>query len=91
MFKISENETPNVESVISEHMVDLIINIPRRQQHVNDENVSDGFKIRRLAVDHYIPLITNLQIAELTLRSLAELHDAPTQVKSWREFMELRN
>ncbi len=88
--KISESEAPNVETVIADHCVDLIINIPRRQQHVSDDNVSDGFKIRRLAVDHHIPLITNLQIAELTLRSLAELHDAPIHVKSWREFMETR-
>ncbi|WP_440616213.1 carbamoyl-phosphate synthase (glutamine-hydrolyzing) large subunit [Cysteiniphilum sp. 6C5] len=88
--KISESEAPNVETVIADHCVDLIINIPRRQQHVSDDNLSDGFKIRRLAIDHHIPLITNLQIAELTLRSLAELHDAPIHVKSWREFMETR-
>ncbi|WP_018298941.1 carbamoyl-phosphate synthase (glutamine-hydrolyzing) large subunit [Fangia hongkongensis] len=90
VHKISENKDPNVESLISEHQVDLIINIPRRQQHVSDDNLSDGFKIRRLAVDHHIPLITNLQIAELTLRSLAELHGAPVDVRSWREFMELK-
>ncbi|WP_235826813.1 carbamoyl phosphate synthase preATP-grasp domain-containing protein [Facilibium subflavum] len=89
VYKISENQTPNVEEVISEHQVDLIVNIPRRQQLVSDENISDGFKIRRLAVDHHIPLITNLQIAELTLRSLVQLHDAPVEVRSWREFMEL--
>jgi carbamoyl-phosphate synthase large subunit len=89
-YKISESEMPNVETIIANHYVDLIINIPRRPQHVSDDNVSDGFKIRRLAVDHHIPLITNLQIAELTLRSLAELYDAPLQVKSWREFMETR-
>ena len=90
-MKISEHKTPNVEAVINEHKVDLIVNIPRRDQHMSDDNVSDGFKIRRLAVDHHIPLITNLQIAELTLRALAEIYDAPTQVKSWREFMTLKN
>ncbi|WP_116964537.1 carbamoyl-phosphate synthase (glutamine-hydrolyzing) large subunit [Fastidiosibacter lacustris] len=89
-YKISESEAPNVENIIADRCVDLIINIPRREQHVSDDNLSDGFKIRRLAVDHHIPLITNLQIAELTLRSLAELHDAPIHVKSWREFMETR-
>lgn len=91
VHKISEHKTPNVEAVINEHKVDLIVNIPRRDQHMSDDNVSDGFKIRRLAVDHHIPLITNLQIAELTLRALAEIYDAPTQVQSWREFMTLKN
>ncbi|MFZ9035330.1 MAG: carbamoyl-phosphate synthase (glutamine-hydrolyzing) large subunit [Francisellaceae bacterium] len=91
VYKISENQSPDVEDLISEHQIDLIINIPRRSQHINDDNVSDGFKIRRLAVDHHIPLITNLQIAELTLRSLVELHNAPVHVKSWREFMESRD
>ena len=90
VHKISEHKSPDAEALICEHQVDLIINIPRRTQHISDNNVSDGFKIRRLAVDHHIPLITNLQIAELILRCLAELHDAPVEVKSWREFMELK-
>ena len=89
-YKISESEAPNVETLITNQSIDLIINIPRRQQYVSDDNVSDGFKIRRLAIDHHIPLITNLQIAELMLRSLAELHDTPINVRSWRECMETR-
>lgn len=88
VYKISEAKALNVETIIADRYVDLIINIPRRHQHVSNDNVSDGFKIRRLAVDHHIPLITNLQIAQLTLRSLIELYDAPVHVQSWRNFIE---
>lgn len=88
--KISDDAEPNSESLITNHQVDLIVNIPRRAQHISEENISDGFRIRRLAIDHHIPLITNLQIAELTLRALAELYDKPVHVKSWREFMEMK-
>ena len=91
VHKISQGRTPNVDTIINEHKVDLIINIPKHDQHMSSDNVSDGFKIRRLAVDHHIPLITNLQIAKLTLRALAEIYHMPIQVKSWREFMGLKN
>ncbi len=90
VHKISEELMPTVESLITNREVDLIINIPRRERHVSEENVSDGFKIRRLAIDHHVPLITNLQIAEIMMQSLAKLHDKPVQVASWREYMELR-
>ena len=90
VHKISEELMPTVESLITNREVDLIINIPRRERHVSEENVSDGFKIRRLAIDHHVPLITNLQIAEIMMQSLAKLHDKPVHVASWREYMELR-
>ena len=89
--KITECDNHNAESLISNHKIDLIINIPRRPRQINDNHVSDGFKIRRLAIDHHIPLITNLQIAQITLKALHELHDKPVTVRSWNEFMETRN
>ena len=91
IYKISEYKTPNVEEIIKEHKIDLIVNIPRHDQHISNDSMSNGFRIRRLAVDHHIPLVTNLKIAELTLKALAEIHDIPIQVKSWREFMALKN
>lgn len=85
LFKASENREPNVVSAIVDRKVDLIINIPRFG--AKSEVLTDGFRIRRLAVDHHIPLITNLQLAETMLQSLLLLHGKQIPVKSWREYL----
>ena len=90
VYKISEAKEPTVESLISDRMVDLIINIPRRQQHLSESHVTDGFYIRRLAIDHHLPLITNLQAAELAMQSLVRLHGKEITVNSWKAFMDIK-
>ncbi len=86
--KVGENFEPNITSIITQRKVDLIINIPTDN---NPRQNTDGYALRRLAIDHHIPLITNVQSALIILQCLAELknHDAP--IKSWREFMESKN
>ncbi|MBR4929854.1 MAG: carbamoyl-phosphate synthase (glutamine-hydrolyzing) large subunit, partial [Bacteroidaceae bacterium] len=51
----------NVMNMISEHCFDLIINIPKN--HTKRE-LTNGYKIRRGAIDHNIPLITNARLAK---------------------------
>ncbi len=82
VYKTSENKEPNIETIITQRKIDLIINIPQNQvPKVN----TDGFKIRRLAIDHHIPLITNAQKAQIMLQCLIELKDAVLPVHSWQE------
>lgn len=69
LYKVGEKYEPNVATVLAERKVDLIINIPSSGIEKN----SAGFKIRRLAIDHHIPLITNLQLAAIFLQCLAEV------------------
>lgn len=84
-FKASEKVEPNIATAIQKQDVDLIINIPRGTG-VSWE--TDGYTIRRLAIDHHIPLITNLQIAQLFLSCLAKFDKKQLPVKSRREFLE---
>jgi carbamoyl-phosphate synthase large subunit len=86
VYKASEKKTPNVASLIQDQEVDLIVNIPRG--NASSMAITDGFLIRRLAIDHHIPLITNVQIAQLSLQCLAKLHGKPLPVKSWRTFVK---
>lgn len=69
VFKLSHPATPNVSSLLHPGKLDLIINIPTRA--FAREN-TDGFRIRRAAVDLNIPLITNRQLAEGYIAALAE-------------------
>lgn len=84
VYKTSEKEEPNINSIISNRKIDLIINIPTRQ---GIKNISDGFMIRRMAIDHHIPLITNIQTAQIILQCLIELEHEKLPVRSWKEIV----
>ena len=77
--------------------MDLIINIPRSAASIEASHITDGFKIRRLAIDHHIPLITNLQIAQLMLQCLAKLHgkDVPVRhfglILNWQDWHNIKD
>jgi carbamoyl-phosphate synthase large subunit len=81
LYKVGEEFEPNISTILAQRKVDLIINIPRAG---SDKN-SAGYKIRRLAIDHHIPLITNLQLAVVFLQCLAEIDREEIPVRSLRE------
>lgn len=83
LYKESERIEPNVMSVIGAKEVDLVVNIPRG---AGTNQKTDGFKLRRLAIDHHLPLITNLQIAQIFLQCLSEIDPHEIPIKSWREY-----
>lgn len=83
VYKASEKIEPNVTTLISHHKIDLIVNIPRGR---GSDHKTDGFSIRRLSIDHHIPLITNLQIAQVFLQCLAELKIDKLPILSLKEF-----
>lgn len=87
VYKASEKVEPNVRSAISNRKIDLIINIPSSQ---SSQYQTDGFIIRRMAIDHHIPLITNVHTALIILQCLIELKDVTQPVRSWREILEAR-
>lgn len=78
-----EGKLPNTSSIITQREVGLIINIPRGNASSTHE--TDGFLIRRLAIDHHIPLVTNVQIAQQLLISLSKLYGRPLIARSLRE------
>ncbi len=84
VYKASEKVDPNITDLISQRKIDVIINIPSRQ---SSQAQTDGFVIRRMAIDHHIPLITNVQIAQIILQCLIDLKDAVLPVHSWREIV----
>jgi len=84
--KCSERSEPNVTSLIGQRKIDLIINVPTASG-INTN--TDGFLIRRMAVDHHIPLVTNLQIAQIMLQCLIDFKaKTPESILSWQEYMQ---
>ncbi len=76
----SEN---NVMHMISNHSFDLIINIPKN--HTKRE-LTNGYKIRRGAIDHNIPLITNARLAMAFIEAFTSMQQQDIQIKSWQEY-----
>ncbi|MFA4872719.1 MAG: carbamoyl-phosphate synthase (glutamine-hydrolyzing) large subunit [Patescibacteria group bacterium] len=82
--KVSEGGSPNVSEWIRGRKVDCVINIPERRQ--TSSSRTDGFFIRRLAVDSHIPLHTDLKIAKMYLRSLSTTKEDDLSAKAWDEY-----
>ena len=73
----------NVMTMIADHKFDLIVNIPKN--HTKRE-LTNGYKIRRGAIDHNIPLITNARLASAFVNAFCEMEEKDIQIKSWQEY-----
>ena len=78
-----ENKANNVMDLIANHVFDLVINVPK---NYTKHEMTNGYKIRRAAIDHNIPLITNARLAGAFIEAFCstKLEDLP--IKSWKEF-----
>ncbi|XP_029314740.1 carbamoyl-phosphate synthase [ammonia], mitochondrial [Cottoperca gobio] len=59
--KREDSSLPSIKSLISEGLIDLVVNLPNN----NSRFLKDNFLIRRMAIDHSVPLITNYQVVKL--------------------------
>ncbi|MBK5720328.1 carbamoyl-phosphate synthase (glutamine-hydrolyzing) large subunit [Dysgonomonas sp. Marseille-P4677] len=78
-----EEKEHNVMDMMSKHKFDLIVNIPKN--HTRRE-LTNGYKIRRGAIDHNIPLITNARLASAFIQAFCEMKETDIPIKSWQEY-----
>ena len=76
-------DIPNVMQMIADHKFDLIVNIPKN--HTKRE-LTNGYRIRRGAIDHNIPLITNARLASAFIEAFCTMSQDQLQIKSWQEY-----
>ena len=76
-------DMPNVMEMIVDHKFDLIVNIPKN--HTKRE-LTNGYRIRRGAIDHNIPLMTNARLASAFIEAFCTLSQDDLQIKSWQEY-----
>ena len=76
-------DIPNVMEMIANHKFDLIVNIPKN--HTKRE-LTNGYRIRRGAIDHNIPLFTNARLASAFIEAFCTLSQDQLQIKSWQEY-----
>ena len=78
-----DEEGENVLDLIAGHGVDLIINIPKN--HTKRE-LTNGYRIRRWAIDHNIPLLTNARLASAYVKAFINKPVDKLGITSWQEY-----
>ncbi len=78
-----DNKKPNILDYIKEKKLDLVINIPK---NFEEEELSNDYIIRRKSVDFSIPLITNIQCANLFVESICKYSQEDLEIKEWKEY-----
>ncbi len=83
VFWPDEHEQPNTLDLIKNREVELVINIPK--DHTTRE-LSNGYRIRRNAIDFNIPLITNARVASAFIYAICKLDLDAIPIKAWNEY-----
>lgn len=78
------NDKRQILNMISDRAFDLLINIPK---NLTKRELTNGYKIRRAAIDHNIPLITNARLAAAFIESFCSIDMNDIQIKSWQEYI----
>jgi len=78
-----EGGSNNILDIMSKHKIDLVVNIPKNHSH---RELTNGYKIRRSAIDHNIPLLTNARLASAFIEAFCTMTEKDVQIKSWQEY-----
>ena len=73
----------NVMDMIAQHQFALIVNVPKN--HTKRE-LTNGYRIRRGAIDHNTPLMTNVRLAKAYIEAFTALKQEDIKIKSWQEY-----
>lgn len=74
---------PQAMDMLSNKQIDMVINIPK---NLTQEELENGYKVRRASVDFNIPLITNARLASAFINAFCNVPLDKIQIKSWDEY-----
>jgi carbamoyl-phosphate synthase large subunit len=85
LHKLSEPRSPNIREYLEQKRVDLVINVPT---HTSNQEQTDGYYIRRIATDHGIPLLTNVQLVKRFVEALGQEDVAKLPCLRWPDLLK---
>ncbi len=90
LSKVKESgENPNILDYLQNQKIDLVINVPMANKQRNYSDVlTDGYLIRRQAVEFNVPVITNLELASALVRVLQQRDHNGNSIRSLNEYMD---
>ena len=77
------DKEPQALDLLHRKQIDLVVNIPK---NLTSNELTNGYKIRRAAVDLNVPLITNARLASAYIRAFCDLTVDDIEIKSWDEY-----
>ena len=76
-------QTPQALDLLHEYKIDMVVNIPK---NLTVHELTNGYKVRRAAIDLNVPLITNSRLASAFINAFCTLKLDDIDIKSWNEY-----
>ena len=78
-----KNEAPSALELLHAHKIDMVVNIPK---DLTSHELTNGYKIRRAAIDLNVPLITNARLAAAFIQAFCNVGIEGIGIKAWNEY-----
>ncbi len=78
-----EGKEPQALTLLHERKIDMVVNIPK---DLTSHELTNGYKIRRAAIDLNVPLITNSRLATAFINAFCKLKLEDIEIKAWGEY-----
>ncbi|MCI6856534.1 MAG: carbamoyl-phosphate synthase (glutamine-hydrolyzing) large subunit [Bacteroidales bacterium] len=76
-------QTPQALEMLHNKEIDIVVNIPK---NLTSQELSNGYKIRRAAIDLNVPLLTNARLASAFVDAIHRYSIDDIEIKSWDEY-----
>ena len=77
------DQQPQALDLLHQHKIDMVVNIPK---DLTTHELTNGYKIRRAAIDLNVPLITNSRLASAFIQAFCTVKLDEIGIKSWAEY-----
>ncbi|MDE6689853.1 MAG: hypothetical protein K2J86_08265, partial [Prevotella sp.] len=74
---------PQALDLLHQHKIDMVVNIPK---DLTTHELTNGYKIRRAAIDLNVPLITNARLAAAFINAFCTIPVDKIGIKAWSEY-----
>ena len=78
-----QGATPQALDLLHDKKIDMVVNIPK---DLTARELTNGYKIRRAAIDFNVPLITNSRLASAFIYAFCNYTPAELDIKAWGEY-----
>ncbi|WP_373172236.1 carbamoyl-phosphate synthase (glutamine-hydrolyzing) large subunit [Prevotella merdae] len=83
LWPSEEGDAPKALDLLHNHTIDMVVNIPK---NLTSSELSNGYKIRRAAIDLNVPLITNARLASAFIYAFCTTKIEDIDIKAWGEY-----
>ena len=83
LWPSEEGDEPKALDLLHNHTIDMVVNIPK---NLTSSELTNGYKIRRAAIDLNVPLITNARLASAFIYAFCTTKLEDIDIKAWGEY-----